>query len=75
MVVRFGRIVEPGFLPVFSVDTEEDARLLLASTCKLNYHGEYVADELIETQSLDNLYAFGDRLKRTWEQLNKGEVS
>jgi hypothetical protein len=54
--------VTPGFLPVFSVDTEKEARLLLTMACQTNYQGEFVAGELVNNQNLENLQAFGDRL-------------
>ena len=71
MVVRFGRIVEPGFLPVFSVDTEDDARRLLAASCSRNLDGEFVAEELTQNQDLDRLFAFGRRLERMWAIISK----
>lgn len=52
-----------GFLPVYSVDTEHEARVLVAAACELGYDGEYYARELEESQTLDNLRAFGDRLR------------
>lgn len=61
-MVRFGRTVEPGFLPVYSVDTEEEAHQLLVLACETNLDGEFIARELATEQNLDNLYAFGDRL-------------
>lgn len=62
--MRFGRTVERGFLPVFSVDTEEQARDLLIAACPTNLRGDFVAPELVHEQTLPNLHAFGDRLER-----------
>lgn len=52
----------PGFLAVYSVDTEEEAKRLLVASCPRNLNNEFVARELVEAQTLDNLYAFGERL-------------
>ncbi len=71
MVVRYGRSVEPGFLPIYSVDTEEEARQLLTLTCQTNLNGEFIAKELIQEQTLGNLYAFGDRLAEGHKMLKQ----
>lgn len=60
--MRYGRSVEDGFLPVYSVDTEEEARRLLVAACPTNIAGEFVAPELAEEQTLANLRALGRRL-------------
>ncbi len=48
--MRYGRTCEKGFLPVYSVDTEEEARMLLMLTCSTVKEGpqagEFYADEL-----------------------------
>jgi len=67
--VRFGRTVPEGHLPVYSVDTEEEARRILVLACQTNTDGEFVAKELAEEQTLQNLYAFGDRLKDVHDKL------
>lgn len=60
----FGRKPIPrGTLPVFSVADEEEARELLVMACPTNLRREFVAVELAEEQTLENLYAFGDRLR------------
>ena len=61
--------MEQGFLPVFSVETEEEAVALLTMACPRNLDGEWVARELAEEQTLENLYAFGDRLRVLYEKL------
>ena len=60
--MRFGRKRPDGMLPVYSVDTEEQAHKLLVAACGTNNDGEFIAKELVHDQTLDNLYAFGDRL-------------
>lgn len=62
--MRFGPKLEKGFLPVYSVDSEEEARDLLVRCCPRNMDGEFIAPELAQTQSLENLYTFGERLER-----------
>lgn len=47
---------------MFSVDTEDEARRLLIAACPRNLDNEFVAPELHEEQTLDNLRAFGERL-------------
>jgi hypothetical protein len=64
VVVRYGRTVEPGFLPVYSVDTEEEAKRLLALACPKNLDGEYYARQLTEEQTLENLDVFSDHLHK-----------
>lgn len=72
--MRFGRTVEDGFLPVYSVDTEEEAKRLLVLACGTNLRNEFVARELGEEQTLENLYAFGKRLEETHGRfLKKGD--
>lgn len=65
--------MERGFLPVYSVNTEQEARQLLVAACSTNCAGEFVARELVEEQTLENLYAFGDRLAATHARLQKQE--
>lgn len=62
--MRYGRTVEEGFLPVYSVDTEEEARRLLVLSCSTNLEGEFVARELVAEQTIDHLLSFGDRLAK-----------
>lgn len=69
--MRYGRTVEPGFLPVYSVDTEDEARRLLAFACSTNIQGDYVARELAEEQTIENLMAFGERLKKLHGVMHK----
>ena len=61
--MRYGRTAEPGFLPIYSVDSAAEANDLLIAACERNLEGEFVARELAQDQSLENLYTFGDRLR------------
>lgn len=69
--MRYGRSVpfKDGFLPVFSVDTEEEARLLLTMACPRNFDGEFYARELVEEQTLENLEKFGDKLELYYNRM------
>jgi hypothetical protein len=63
--VGYGRGPTPhGRLPVFSVETEDEAHRLLTLTCPRNLLGEFVAPELAEEQTLERLDQFSDRLRR-----------
>lgn len=68
-MVRYGRTCPKGFLPIMSVDTLEEAKDLLVATCSRNMDGEFVARELLQKQTLENLYAFGDRLAQAYEEI------
>lgn len=69
--MRYGRTVEDGFLPVYSVDTEKEARALLVLACETNMNGDFVARELAQEQTIERLFAFGDRLAATHERMRK----
>ena len=56
-------------MPVFSVDTEEQAKRLLTAACATNYDGEFVAQELVEGQTIEKLFSFGERLERLYNNL------
>jgi hypothetical protein len=71
VIVRFGEAVEQGFLPVYSVDTEQEAQSLLVMACPRNLDGEFVARELVHTQTLERLDAFGDRLEQCHKMMRK----
>ena len=62
MIVEYGRKVRNGSLPVFSVADEEEARDLLTLVCPTNLKGQYVAQELVQEQTLENLEKFSDKL-------------
>lgn len=63
--------VPKGTLPVFSVGDEEEARALIVAACPTNAAGQYIARELAEEQTLENLYAFGDRLAKLHDEVFK----
>ena len=69
--MRYGRSVQDGFLPVFSVDSEEEAEQLLILACPRNMDNEFVSRELVEEQTLENLQAFSDKLALAYEHLKK----
>ncbi len=71
MQVGYGRTLPKGHLPVFSVDTEEEAKTLIVMTCTMGLDGNYYARELIEEQSLENLQRFSDKLATAYEHLQK----
>jgi hypothetical protein len=67
--VRFGRSVPDGFLPVFSVDTEDEARRLIVMTCPRDPSGIYYARELAAEQSLENLQLLSDKLAKAYTMM------
>lgn len=67
----FGRKLPPGRLPVFSVDTEEEAKHLIALACPMSYDRKYYAQELAEEQTIPNLRKFSDRLAEIYEKYMK----
>ena len=67
----YGVTIEEGSLPVFAVGTMEEAKKLLTLACPTNLAGEFIAPELVEHQTLDNLYKFSDRLDRAHGHLTK----
>lgn len=68
-MVSCGTVVPEGSLPVFSCDTEEEAKQLIVLACETNVAGEYIARELAHGQTLDNLEAFSDRLADIAERI------
>ena len=42
--------------------------MLLSLTCEMDLDGEYIARELAETQTIENLHAFGDRLESIYNK-------
>lgn len=79
MVVTYGTVCPAGHLPVFSVDTEDEVRELIARCCEQVWVGRglfvrlgYVANELEAEQTPENLYAFGKRLAAEYVRM-KGE--
>ena len=58
----WGTVVPNGRLPVYSVDTAEEAQKLAVMVCKRDMAGNLYAPELAEMQTLENLQVFSDRL-------------
>lgn len=54
--VKYGTKLPKGFLPAYSVDTEEEARLLIAATCKLNLTGQYISPDMIDSFTGETWY-------------------
>ncbi len=58
-------------MPVYSVDDEKTAKLLLATCCKLGHDGEYYAEELFDSygqphegaERIDGFVRFGKKLE------------
>lgn len=67
MVVTYGRKCPEGFLPVFSVDSEQEAIDLLTLTCPKNAMGQWFSRELAMNQSLETLDSFSDTLHEAYE--------
>ena len=55
-----------GHLPVFSVNSEDEARRLIVAACPCDADGHYYSRELAEEQTLENLEAFAQRLERIY---------
>ena len=69
--MRFGPKCEDGFLPVYSVADEEEAKALLTLACSTNFDGEYIAKQLVMEQTLENLESFSAQLDRAHTLLVK----
>lgn len=67
--MRHGRAAPSGWLPVFSVGDAREAEELLRYTCGTNLNDDYIARELAREQTLDNLFAFGERLRAAHDRL------
>jgi hypothetical protein len=73
VIVGYGFLVPEGAMPVFSVDTEEEAKALIVTACPLNYDGEYFSRELAQEQTLENLQAFSDKLAYCWQLMEEAK--
>lgn len=61
--MRFGRGACPsGFLPVFSVDDEEEARAVIVATCSRGDDGNYYSHDLAREQSVEALERLGEKM-------------
>ena len=71
--MRYGRGAPPkGMLPVFSVGSEAEAERLLTIGCARSYGGDFIARELAQSQSIERLVAFGERLAELHDRYLKG---
>lgn len=64
--MSYGRVLPKGYLPVFSVDTEREAKLLITMACPTDVEGKHYARELAQEQTMENLVAFSDKLADYW---------
>ncbi len=55
-------MVPKGSLPIFSVDTEEEARSLVVAACPRGDDGKYYSRELMANRTLETLYVFGEKI-------------
>ena len=60
-----------GRLPVFTVSNEKEAKALITLACETTLDGEFVARELVDDQTPENLTIFGDRLADLYERFVK----
>lgn len=63
-----------GRLPVFGVQTEEEAEMLIVMACPTDIAGNKFARELAEEQTLENLVAFSDRLQKCWDMMQTAKA-
>ena len=56
---------------MFTTDTREEAEALITLACPMNSAGQYVAPELAQEQTMENLDAFGSRLKHLYNKFIK----
>lgn len=54
-----------------SVDTEEEAESLLLATCARNDQGEFVSVDLAQEQTVERLFAFGDKLEKVYKRMKE----
>jgi hypothetical protein len=73
VIVGYGVSVPQGHLPVYSTDTEAEARQLLVAACGTTPNGDFFARELVADQSLENLAAFSDRLHAMHERMTSSD--
>ena len=67
--MRCGLHLQEGFLPVFTVGTQEEAETLILLTCPRGMDGEFYARELADEQTLENLEAFSEKLDKAHDAL------
>jgi len=71
--VTFGRRCPEGFLPVFSVDTEAEARALLVATCPRGPDGEFYSRELAHDRTLETLELFSQKLAAVYDRMREAQ--
>lgn len=76
-MVDVGQVCPQGSLPVYSVDTEREAKMLVAGTCKMNLDGDMFAPEMLDDETGEphtgrlrehHFVEFGLRLQRLHEE-------
>lgn len=70
----YGRVTPEGRLPVFSVETEEEAKMLIVMACPSDSEGNYYARELAQEQTMENLVAFSDRIQDCWDRWQEAKA-
>lgn len=78
MEVRIGQVCPKGFLPVYSTDTEEEARRLVVLTCE-RHDGGYYPRELFDADGfpktgearIQGFIDFGKRLADYHQRLKE----
>ena len=69
--MRYGRGACPeGFLPIFSVNSEDEAKRLLVVTCSLGPDRHYYSNEMAADQSIEQFARFGQKLARAYARFN-----
>ena len=74
IAVQVGTVCPKGFLPVYSVDTEEDAKMLVTLACPLGLDNLHYAPELVGTsgdERIRKFVAFGKRLVKIHQMMKK----
>ncbi|MCH8984143.1 MAG: hypothetical protein IH943_08630 [Acidobacteria bacterium] len=80
MTVAVGTVCPGGMLPVYSCDTEAEARRLIVICCPMDYDGRYYARELIDPNTsepyegderIDAFVRFGLKLEETHERTSR----
>lgn len=69
--MRWGTQCPRGFLPIYSVDTMEEAERLVIMACPRGDDGQLYSRELAQQQDLDTLFAFGEKLHKYHERLKE----
>lgn len=68
--MRWGPQCKDGFLPVYSVDTMEEAEKLVVATCSFNSQdGHYYSNELARDQTIETLMHFSDKINFIHQRL------